>query len=110
MKTKDTVWYLFPDVTLSSRAVAVTWSFLPQWVREVECFPRISGKQWVNLIHGEDDLLPGQQLVQSLHSHSGPIHFHVHEQLLQHEQRVRGQVGIVGPVLLRQGQQDLLGG
>ena len=103
MKTKDVAWYLLLHVEPPSRMLAVTWAFLPQRVQKVQGFSCVSGKQRVHLVHGEANLPASQQLVQSLHGHGGPIHFHVHEQLLQHEQGVRGQVGVAGPVLLGQG-------
>ena len=99
--------YFLLHVESPLSTLAVTRVFLPQRVWEIQGFSRISGKQWVHLVHSEANLLAGQQLAQSLHGHSGPIHFHVHEQLLQHEQGVRGQVGVAGPVLLGQGQQYL---
>ena len=107
METKDGAQYFLLHIELPLSTLAVTWAFLPQRVWEIQGFSRVSGKQRIHFVRGEANLLAGQQLAQSLHSHSVPIHLHVHEQLLQHEQGAGGQVGVAGPVLLGQGQQHL---
>ncbi|KAL0602184.1 putative uncharacterized protein C8orf44 [Plecturocebus cupreus] len=97
ISTKNTkisrVWWREPVLPVTQEAEAGE-SLEPgrRRVWEVQGFLCISGKQRVNLIHCETNLLPNQQLLQSLHSHSGPIHLHVHKQLLQHEQGIRGQI------------------
>lgn len=74
---------------------------------EIQGFRGILLQELVDVLGSETGLLTDQEAAQRPHGHISPLHLQVHQQLLQHQQRLGQKREIVLPGSRRKSQQHL---
>lgn len=76
---------------------------------EVQGLAGVLRQKVIDVFGPEAGLLTDQEALQGSHCHVGPVHLQVHQQLLEHQQRLRQQGEVVLPGSRGQSQQHLEG-
>lgn len=108
VRLRNSIW----RVHLERCLIPVVWfrtcsGSLPGCVGEVQSLPGVSGEQLVDVLGCEAGLLPQEELLQGEHGRGCPVHLHVHQELLQHQQRAGRQLEVILTSGLRERQQQL---